>query len=176
MYQTNPNKQVCLIVLYKAGIFFLILFLFGASVLPLVYIFSFWNKSMNASINLLSIMPIILSKYTSVFCFVFFSIAMAARTSFTGFIDFLLLALSETFESKIYDAFRAVQSKIFLLFPHISFVYGHVSFFDVVRRNARCRSMPNRLVEIKCGKPDSNDYCCGKKSCELCPTARYLAI
>lgn len=44
-------------------IFFLILFLFGASVLPLVYIFSFWKKSMNASINLLSIAPLILSKY-----------------------------------------------------------------------------------------------------------------
>lgn len=118
-------------------IFFLILFLFGASVLPLVYILSFWKKSMNASINLLSITPLIL-----------------------GFVDILLMALQATVDSKVYDVFRDIQKNVFSLFPHLTFLYGHAAFFGVVVENARCRSMPNRIIDANCNSQYQTDRCC----------------
>ncbi|XP_043287897.1 phospholipid-transporting ATPase ABCA1-like [Venturia canescens] len=117
-------------------IFFLILFMFGASVLPLVYLMSFTKKSMNTCTILLSITPLILS-----------------------FIDFLLWGLTGTVKSKIYDVFRDIQSRVFLLIPHMSFIYGHVSFFEVVAQNSQCRRMPSRQLEVICQYVETNPCC-----------------
>ncbi|XP_063977334.1 uncharacterized protein LOC135162614 [Diachasmimorpha longicaudata] len=115
-------------------VFLLLMVLFGMSMLPFVYMASFLKKTLNATINVLSVAPLIL-----------------------GFVEMILVAVTFAWDNNVFKMFRKVQSRLFQLFPYLSFTYGHVSFFGVVSRNARCRRMSSELIEVAC---ISIDECC----------------
>ncbi|KAK0158992.1 hypothetical protein PV328_009925 [Microctonus aethiopoides] len=111
-----------------------LLVLFGLSVLPLVYLTTFLKRTVNATKMILSFAPIILA-----------------------FVEMILLIVAFGTDNEFYRIFRKIQSKIFMLLPHLSLTYGHLAFFTTLMRNARCRRMSNDLLEISCL---SIDECC----------------
>uniref|UniRef100_A0A0C9QB95 ABCA3_5 protein n=1 Tax=Fopius arisanus TaxID=64838 RepID=A0A0C9QB95_9HYME len=115
-------------------VFFALMILFGMSMLPFVYMSSFLKKTLNTTINVLSVAPLIL-----------------------GFVEMILVAVTFSWDNNTFKIFRKIQSRLFQLFPYLSFTYGHVSFFGVVSKNARCRRMTNELIEVAC---ISFDECC----------------
>ncbi|XP_014296992.1 phospholipid-transporting ATPase ABCA1 [Microplitis demolitor] len=117
-------------------IFIGLLILFGISVLPFVYLTSFLKKTLNSTIIALCVAPLVLTA-----------------------IELILFAFSMELKHDAFKIFRKIQSNLFLLIPHVSFIYGHLSFHNALVQNARCRRMPNKLLEVSC--ISGMDPCCG---------------
>ncbi|KAH0563704.1 hypothetical protein KQX54_004906 [Cotesia glomerata] len=122
--------------LEEIGIFVGLLLLFGISVLPFVYLTSFLKKTLNSTIIAFCVAPLVLTA-----------------------VELILFAFSMEVKHDAFKIFRKIQSNLFLLIPHVSFIYGHLSFHNSLIQNARCRRMPNKLLEVSC--INGFDPCCG---------------
>lgn len=78
---------------------------------------------------------------------------------FLAAVELILFAFSMEVKHDAFKIFRKIQSNLFLLIPHVSFIYGHLSFHNSLIQNARCRRMPNKLLEVSC--ISGLDPCCG---------------
>ncbi|XP_076173170.1 ATP-binding cassette sub-family A member 17 isoform X2 [Ptiloglossa arizonensis] len=112
----------------------LLLLLFGINSLLITYIFSFINKSRNSVVTILSLVPV-------------------------GFVllQYLLHEVIHSFQNL--HVLYIIQKRLFRLIPHVSLFHGQLSFFNVAVQNARCRRLPNRLMDVVC--LGLRDVCCG---------------
>lgn len=61
-----------------------------------------------------------------------------------------------------FDSLRTLhnlQKRLFRLIPHVSLYHGQYAFFNIAVQNARCRRLPNVLLDMAC---NANDVCCGR--------------
>ncbi|XP_076622006.1 phospholipid-transporting ATPase ABCA3 [Colletes latitarsis] len=112
----------------------LLLMLFGINSLLVTYIFSFVNKSRNSVVTLLSLVPVGLV-----------------------LIQYLLHEVIHSFTNL--NILYIIQKRLFRLIPHVSLFHGQLAFFNVAIQNARCRQLPNRLLDVVC--LGYRDVCCG---------------
>ncbi|XP_031838095.1 ATP-binding cassette sub-family A member 17 isoform X1 [Nomia melanderi] len=112
----------------------LLLLLFGINSLLITYIFSFSRISRNSVVTILSLAPV-------------------------GFV-LLQYVLHEVIHSlDNLKVLHMMQKRLFRLIPHVSLFHGQLSFFNVAIQNARCRRLPNRLLDVVC--LGLKDICCG---------------
>ncbi|KAL7306042.1 hypothetical protein TKK_0001506 [Trichogramma kaykai] len=114
--------------------------LFAASLLPLVYIFSFLNLPTISIVRILTFLPMGIVSLELLMHLVFNSL-----NSYS-----------------IVHVIRSIQKRIFLLTPYISFLHSQISFYTTIQTNSRCRWMPNTFYEIEC-QNQSSDSCCNFK-------------
>ncbi|XP_053973007.1 retinal-specific phospholipid-transporting ATPase ABCA4-like isoform X1 [Hylaeus volcanicus] len=112
----------------------LLILLFGINSLFITYIFSFLNKSRSSLVTTLSLMPVGLV-----------------------LLQYLLHEVIHSFENL--RVLYLIQKRLFRLIPHVSLFHGQLSFFDVAIQNARCRRLPDRLLDVVC--IGVKDVCCG---------------
>ncbi|XP_076288268.1 phospholipid-transporting ATPase ABCA3 isoform X2 [Lasioglossum baleicum] len=111
----------------------LMLLLFGINALFIAYIVSFMNIARNSAVTTLSLAPV-------------------------GFVllQYLLHEVIHNFNSL--RVLHMIQKRLFRLLPHVSLFHGQLSFFTVALQNARCRRLPNRLLDVVC--LGLKDPCC----------------
>ncbi|XP_011306963.1 retinal-specific ATP-binding cassette transporter [Fopius arisanus] len=114
-----------------------LMLLFGLSMLPFIYCISFLRKSLNATMIFQSVAPSVL-----------------------GLMEMILTTVEMKWDNEIFKGFRHVQSKLFQVFPFLSFIQGHATFFTVVSKNARCRRMTDEFITVSC---IIKDPCCGRQ-------------
>ncbi|XP_076644769.1 phospholipid-transporting ATPase ABCA3 [Halictus rubicundus] len=111
----------------------MMLLLFGINSLFIAYIFSFMNISRNSAVTTLSLAPV-------------------------GFVLLQYLLHQVFYAISELRVLHMIQKRLFRLLPHVSLFHGQLSFFNVATQNARCRRLPNRLLEVVC--LGITDVCC----------------
>ncbi|XP_076762980.1 ATP-binding cassette sub-family A member 17 [Xylocopa sonorina] len=114
-------------------IMMLLLLLFGMSSLFITYIFSFVDKSKNTVQTILSIVPV-------------------------GLVLFQYLLHEVTSNFANLKVLYSIQKRLAHFIPHVSLFHGQLSFFKVALQNAKCRQLPNQLLDIVC--LSYNKVCC----------------
>lgn len=118
-----------------------LLLLFGLNLLPLLYIFSFYFKSMNSALVMFCIMPMLL---------------------ILGYITVDAKYLQST------PILGPIGAILFYVIPYINFFFSERALYITAVANARCRHIPKVILDMSCfprGFFSIRDYCCQSPDC-----------
>ncbi|XP_011306970.1 retinal-specific ATP-binding cassette transporter, partial [Fopius arisanus] len=111
-----------------------LMFLLGLSMLPFVYCLSFLKKTLTATKMFQLIAPVVL-----------------------GLLQVILTLTSMALRNHSMEIFKDFVASIVQMYPLLSFMYAHSTFFTVVSKNARCRRMTSEFTNVLCVL---HDPCC----------------